>query len=234
MRRDLGPASVPPAVRTTTPGWRDPRLWIGVAIVAASVVIGSRVLASADDTVQVWAVADDVAPGAPLTEDDLVARRVRFADGEDLDRYVEVGAELPAELALSRALGAGELLPRSAIGAPDDGDTVTLSIAVPPLLVPTAIGPGSVVDVYVTGDVTDGAGAAGDEGGTGGGGDGVPDPGIPVLDDVRVVAAPPAGESLSPGGERQVELAVPGDAVADYYAAVAGLAAPVVSVTQES
>lgn len=230
MRRDLGATSVPPAVRTTTPGWRDPRLWVGVAIVAASVVIGSRVLASADDTVQVWAVADEVAPGTPLTEDDLVARRVRFADDEDLDRYVEVGAELPAELALSRALGAGELLPRSAIGVPEDGDTVTLSIAVPPLLVPTAIGPGSVVDVYVTGDAA--GGASGADGGAAGAG--VPEPGVPVLDDVRVVAAPPAGESLSPGGERQVELAVPGDAVADYYAAVAGLTAPVVSITQES
>ena len=38
------------------PGWRDPRLWIGVAIVAVSVVVGSRLLAAADDSVAVWAL----------------------------------------------------------------------------------------------------------------------------------------------------------------------------------
>ena len=35
----------------------DPRLWVGVAIVAVCVVAGARLLAAADDTVAVWAVA---------------------------------------------------------------------------------------------------------------------------------------------------------------------------------
>ena len=33
------------------PGWRDPRLWIGVAIVAVSVLVGALVLGTSDDTV---------------------------------------------------------------------------------------------------------------------------------------------------------------------------------------
>ena len=45
------------------PGWRDPRLWIGVAIVAASVVVGALVLGTSDDTVAVWAAADTLGAG---------------------------------------------------------------------------------------------------------------------------------------------------------------------------
>ena len=47
VARNLGrPDAVvpPPAVRASTPGWRDPRLWVGVAIVAVSVVGGARLL----------------------------------------------------------------------------------------------------------------------------------------------------------------------------------------------
>ena len=48
-------SDVPAALRGQRPAWRDPRLWIGIVLVAASVVVGARVLAAADDTVQVWA-----------------------------------------------------------------------------------------------------------------------------------------------------------------------------------
>ena len=51
-----------------------------LSAVAASVVAGARVLATADDTVQVWAAASDMGAGDRLTEADLVASRVRFAD----------------------------------------------------------------------------------------------------------------------------------------------------------
>ena len=78
----------PPAVRATAPGWRDPRLWIGIAIVAVSVVAGARLLGAADDTVAVWAVAADIGRGRrcrpPTT---WWRRRVRFADAGDLARY---------------------------------------------------------------------------------------------------------------------------------------------------
>lgn len=214
---------MPPAVRTSSPGWRDPRLWVGVALVASSVLVGTRVLAAADDTVQVWAVGDDVAPGQVLGEDDLEARRLRFAEGDQLERYFEVGDDLPDDLTLARALGAGELLPRAAIGAADDADTVTVSLAVDPLRVPGGVRAGAVVDVYVTGD-------AGPDAEPGAGPDARPlEPGTPVLQDARVVAAP-SGEGLSPGGDRKVELAVPDDDVAELYALLGSLTTPVVSL----
>ncbi len=195
-----------------------------MAIVAGSVLVGTRVLAAADDTVQVWAVSADVAPGETLSEGDLEARRLRFADGAELERYVEVGADLPDDLTLSRALGAGELLPRSAIGKTDDDETVTVSLAVSPLQVPSGVRAGSVVDVYVTGDRDLGADRAAAV---------ALAPGVPVLEDVRVVAAP-SGDDLGPGGDRKVELAVADSDVTALYALLGSLTTPVVSLAQVS
>jgi hypothetical protein len=233
VARNLGTpgGQVPPAVRTSSPGWRDPRLWVGVAIVAASVLVGTRVLAAADDTVQVWAVSSDVAPGETVSEGDLEAHRLRFADGGDLERYFEVGEELPDDLTLSRALGSGDLLPRSAIGDGERADTVTVSLAVSPLRVPSGVHAGAVVDVYVTGDAS--PDASPDAGPDASSGAAAPEPGVPVLEDVRVVAAP-SGDDVSPGSDRKVELAVPDAEVAGLYALLGSLTTPVVSVAQVS
>ena len=147
-----GVLPVPPATRASRPGWRDPRLWVGVLIVAVSVVAGARLLAAADDTVSVWAVAGDAGPGAELDAGDLVAHRVRFADTEDLGRYFTLEDELPADLRLVRGVTAGELLPRAALGAADDGaGTVELPVAVDAELVPPSVQAGSVVNVYLVG-----------------------------------------------------------------------------------
>src|SRR6195952_1575831 len=77
---NLGMTDTPAARRAAAPGWRDPRLWVGVAIVAASVLVGALVLGSSDDTVPVWAAGDAMGAGHVLTSDDLTVRRVRFAD----------------------------------------------------------------------------------------------------------------------------------------------------------
>jgi hypothetical protein len=216
-------ADVVPAVRTSRPGWRDPRLWIGLLIVALSVVAGSRLLAAADDTVQVWAVAADAGPGAELGAGDLVARRVRFADADDLAAYYRVDDALPEGLRLVRGVGAGELLPRGAVGA-DDAlvDTVELPVAIESEQVPPTVGAGSVVDVYLVGrPARDDDRAAG------------ADPGTPVLTEATVVDAPSSesGFGATPG-RRQLVLAVPQDAAAAYFAAVADVESPVLTVVR--
>ena len=54
-RPGIAEAAPAPAVRRLRSSrWRDPRLAVGVVLVAASVVVGARVLAAADDTVAVW------------------------------------------------------------------------------------------------------------------------------------------------------------------------------------
>src|SRR4051795_5288979 len=149
---------VPPALRGHRPAWRDPRLWIGIVLVAASVVVGARVFAAADDTVQVWTAAGDLGAGQRVEADDLVAQRVRFADRDALAGYFTVDDELPADLELTRSVGKGELLPRAAVGTPDDTGLVEVPIAVEPELVPPNVERGDVVDVYVVAPISAGAG----------------------------------------------------------------------------
>jgi hypothetical protein len=147
------PSTGPPAAgRATTPGWRDPRLWIGVVIVAVSVVAGSRLLAAADDSVPVWAVDADMATGDEVTGADLVARQVRFVDAADLDLYYPAEQALPGELRLRRDVGSGELLPRSATGTAEEAGVLQLPVTVEPAALPPGVGAGSVVDVYLRTD----------------------------------------------------------------------------------
>ena len=86
----------PTARRAQAPGWRDPRLWIGVAVVAASVLVGALVLGTSDDTVAVWAATDTMGAGHALTADDLTVRRVGFADADDATLYVAADEQLPS------------------------------------------------------------------------------------------------------------------------------------------
>lgn len=202
-------ATPPPATRATRPGWRDPRLWIGVAIVAVSVVVGARLLASADDSVAVWAAVDDLAAGQEVTGDDLTARRVRFVDAGQLDRYFPADEALPADTRLVRGVGEGELLPRAALGTATDTGLLSLPISVEPNLVPPAVGAGSVVDVYVT--------AA----------DRCPDCAGPALSAVTVLTAPTVDEFT---GTRQLVVAVEERDVDQWFALLAGLDNPVVTV----
>jgi len=224
VSRNLGNPGVqspPVAVRATTPGWRDPRLWIGIAIVAVSVVSGARLLASADDTVAVWAVADDMGAGDLVSESDLVVRRVRFADGDDLGRYFRADDTLPADLQLSRGVGAGELLPRAAVGAAADADRLQVSIEVAPGRVPTSVDSGAVIDVFVLD-------ASGDDLGRR-----QRDRSGPALAEVTVVDAPePDAGFGSTTGMRQLVLAVPEDEVTDFYTLLDSMQDPAISVVR--
>jgi hypothetical protein len=213
-----GTSAPPVATRVTRAGWRDPRLWIGLLIVAGSVVLGSRLLAAADDTVSVWAVVDDHGPGSPVGTDDVVAVRVRFADDDELVRYLPADEPLPEEIVLSREIGSGELLPRDAIDTARDGSTVRLPLDLEPTRVPGSVDAGSVVDVYV--------------GGVRGRGDEVADG--PALSAVTVVEAPPVEESFAVTGTRQLVLAVDDAAVAPFLALLDGQDDPVVRIVQRS
>jgi hypothetical protein len=209
-----------PAQRVRRPGWRDPRLWVGVVLVAGSVVAGSRLLAAADDTVQVWAAASDLGAGARLGEDDLVAARVRFADEDTLAGYYTVDDELPADLELVHGLTAGDLLPRAAVGSSGESGLVEVPIAVEPEQVPGSVAAGSLVDVYVIAAPTPEEDAAG------------PPVDGPALTGVTVVDAPPLEDSFGTSGRRQLVLSVPEELAAPFFALLGSQDAPVLTVVR--
>ncbi|MCH1869003.1 hypothetical protein [Nocardioides sp. CFH 31398] len=209
---DRAAADVPLATRARTPGWRDPRLWIGVLIVAVSVVVGVRLVSSADDSVAVWGLATDLGVGDTVTADDLVAREVRFVDEADLALYLPADDELPADLQLSRAVGAGELLPRAALGGSGTSDVVEVPLPVAPTGIPSSVGSGSLVDVYV------GRGSRGSD---------------LVLESVVVVEAPSgASAELGAGEPQRVVVGVPEDQRDGIAEALGGLAEGTVYLTR--
>lgn len=205
----LGDTTPPPATRATRPGWRDPRLWVGVAIVAVSVVAGARVVGSADDSVAVWAVTETLVAGEEVPADALDVRRVRFADEGALDRYLPADEPLPAGARLLRGVGAGELLPRAALGEEAAAGVLSVPVAVDPTLVPPAVGPGSVVDVYVDSD---------------GRCDGCE---RPALSGVTVVDARAPDDFT---GTRQLVLSVDEADAAQWFALLARAESPVITV----
>ncbi|KQY56471.1 hypothetical protein ASD66_02320 [Nocardioides sp. Root151] len=163
-----------------------------MALVAASVLIGARVLGAADDTIEVWSARADLPPGEQVSENDLVVRRVHF-DGDDADLYLRSDKGLPDQSTLTRGVGAGELLPKAALGEADELRQVSLTFTAANgnLL----IKPGAVLDVWSSPPDSGDAGAA--LKGT-----------TKLLDDVVVIKAPAVDESFGVGGTREILVGV--------------------------
>lgn len=207
---DRAGAAVPRATRSHRPGWRNPRLLLGIALVAASVVLGARLLAAADDTVAVWAVAADLPPGASVEQGDLERREVRFPDTVTADRYVGAEEGLPDDAILNREVSTGELLPRSAFATDSGEDLVEVPVSLVSDDLPATVRQGSVVDVWVTPKVSAVAGSKVKA--------------VPVLSDVVVVAVPRTSAGLAPQTTRQVIVGVPADRAEELGSALGGMA----------
>lgn len=135
----------PVANRLRRPGWRDPRLLAGVAMVAAAVALGSWLVRSAQHVEPVYAARHALVAGDPVRPDDLVVVGVR---GVDLARYLPADRAVGEVVAL-RTVGAGELVPRAAVG--DAADVDVRSVAVPLAGAPGHdLVVGAVVDLWFT------------------------------------------------------------------------------------
>jgi hypothetical protein len=200
---------------------------VGIALVAVCALLGARLLDASDDTVAVWVARGDLAEGQPVTAADVAPRQVRFADRTDADRYLSADSALPEGTVLARAVGAGELVPRAAVGGAGAGDLTEVPLSVGTEAVPSTVRVGTVVDVWVTpdGTLTD----ADSRSGAAAGGP-VPRSTL-VFDDVAVVSAPRSGTSLGPTATRQVIVGVGGEQLSRLPRALAALAGGTVVLT---
>ncbi len=202
-------AAVPRASRSRRPGWRNPRLLLGIFLVAGSVVLGARLLAAADDSVGVWVVARDLPAGASIDSGDLEKRNLRFPDDRTADGYLSAREDAPAGATLNRPVSAGELLPRSALAEGSGPDLVEVPISVLTDDLPATVRQGSVVDVWVAPKVAS------------------VDPAkvkaVAVLTDVVVVSVPRSSDTLAPQTTRQVIVGVPAARAGDLGAALGGM-----------
>ncbi len=135
--------------------WRDPRLAVGLLLVAGSVVTGASLAGDSDTGIPVLAAGTDLVAGSRLDADDVTPVNVRFVTEAAADRYVLADGGLPADAVLTRGVEAGELLPRSALGAADGAGFVEVPVPVHVERVPEGVRPGAVVDVWVAGEQAD-------------------------------------------------------------------------------
>jgi len=118
------PASPLPR-RTVRPTWLDLRLVTGVALVLASVLLGSVVVSNADHRESVWALDHDVAAGTVLQSGDLRPVAVRLDAA--MSRYLPATDTVVGKT-VRRDLNSGELLPAAALAEPKAGVTVTIPV----------------------------------------------------------------------------------------------------------
>ncbi len=136
----------PVAGRLRRPGWRDPRLLIGLLLIAISVTAVTAVVRSADETSPYYAARATLTPGSVITRDDVRVVRVRI-DGGD---YVAAREE-PWGRVVTRVVGKGELLPAGALAAAHSFDARTIAVRTS-LPLADGIDAGSIVDIYLTSD----------------------------------------------------------------------------------
>ena len=137
----------PPGVRAATRRWRDPRLVIGMVLIAASMLGMTWVMTASDDTVEVWAVTDDVLAGSPVDPSSLTRVRVAVPDPA---LYASTDSPIPPGAVAARDFGAGELL--TVLGMKTPGSTEALRVVTLPVLrhqMPADLSVGDRVDVYL-------------------------------------------------------------------------------------
>jgi hypothetical protein len=203
--------------RVRPPRWLDLRLLLGVLLVLGSVLLGARVVGSADATVPVWAASGDLAAGTELADGDLVAVDVRL--DEAADAYLST-ATRPVGRTLARAVRSGELVPGSVLEEP--AELVQVALPVQAGFVPPGLRRGGLVDVYAVADPAVGATAAT-------GGSVTP---VVLSAPVQALSGRTDGVLSTPTTTVQVVVSVAADEAAGVLAAIGGR--PLVVVVHES
>jgi hypothetical protein len=194
----------PIAPRLARARWLDPRLLIGVVLVLLSVALGARIVAAADNTISVWAVTSDLAPGITVTAGDLRPVAVQLENAGDYLRATSA----PLGYQVVREVGDGELLPKDALVEPGTQDLRTVVIEVDRGTT-DGLARGRLVDVYAV----DRPKTAGDP---------LPPPRL-VRAAVTVAKVADASGALgASGSSRPVSLLVDEASVPDMLAAVSG------------
>lgn len=138
----------PVAGRLKRPSWRDPRLLIGLLLIAVSVIAVSTVVRGSDQTAPYYAANAVLTPGTVLKESDLLIAHVRVGDGV----YVLADAEPPWGSVVTRIVGAGELVPADAVSSVAEVDVRAVAVRTSTPLA-RGIENGSIVDVWLTTEV---------------------------------------------------------------------------------
>jgi hypothetical protein len=214
MDSAIGELTGPVAARLRQPSWRDPRLLVGLVLVAGSVALGSWAVSTAQATTGVYAARTALAPGEEIGPDQLTVVQVRFR-AEDAARYLSAGKEPPPRVVVLRGVAQGELVPRGAVG-----DPATLDLRSVPVSLDTepsaGVVKGALVDLWTVPRTARAGGSSGTAP--------AEQTGAPVLLAGRLTVAEvsrPTG-SLSISGRTVVHVLVPSADLPKVLSAMAG------------
>jgi len=110
--------------RVKKPTWLDLRLILGCLLVLCSVVLGAKVVAGADHTVPVVALATAVDRGTVLTASEVRTTRARLPASAAQAYLADVHAAIGMQV--NRPMSRGELLPRASLDPVVAATTVTI------------------------------------------------------------------------------------------------------------
>jgi len=168
-------------------------LWLGLALVVGSVVLGARLMSPDDNSVVVLRASRDLAVGSTL--DGLVPVRIsRAAAGSGYLTSQPAAGEV-----LRWPVAAGDLVPRSAVVDGRSEDIRDVTIPVDPLHAPPGLTSGDLVDVWSSPHENE--------------------PGDPSLVLSGVTVGAVTADDLGLGGEIGVVLHVPANDVAEVVQA---------------
>lgn len=131
----------------------DPRLVIGIVLIAASTFGVWTLVSGLDDGVEVYVATETLTPGTHIRADDLATESVRL--GASASHYLTEGEFPEGGLVVARTIDAGELVPNAAV---DETDRTGLATVVVPSRgpLPAGVGPGTRVDVWTANEAEHG------------------------------------------------------------------------------
>jgi hypothetical protein len=135
----------------------DPRLIIGLVLVAGSVAGVLGIVAASDDSVVVYAARAPLTAGDRVHASDLDQRSVRLDAAGGL--YLRDGDIPQGGLVVTRTVAPGELVPASATGSVQGMRLTSIVLSVQGRLA-ASVGHGSIVDVWGSHETSNGVFAA--------------------------------------------------------------------------
>lgn len=119
------PSSAPASRTTAASRFKDPKLVMGTALIAFSMILGTWIVSSSDQRISVWSLKAPLAAGSVITSDDLLEQPISI---DNVQTYVTAEESIEG-MRLTRDLGANELVPASALtGAKEPSRLVTIPV----------------------------------------------------------------------------------------------------------
>lgn len=193
----------PASGRFRRPGWREPRLLIGLGLVAAAVAGTTATMALTSSTEQYRVAAHDLDVGSKVTAQDFRTVEVRL-DGTE-GSYLSASTELTEGAVIVDRVATGHLVPTDSLGDAQDLGRRPMGIPLTTAL-PGGTGAGDSVDLWVSQRQSSGRGWSEPE---------------QILTGAELASVDQATGTLGAGQQMTAQVLVEEDDVADVVDALA-------------